>query len=124
MGLLRQQQPAPQLPELFVVETQFRGTNKIGVYGPHWKYLEHRDVDVIGRDRGGEGVSPVELQAVGVKENGTATNCLAEHESEAAPMRRHLERWEAGHPRRSPTPRGSALSTAEQEQLRSLGYVD
>jgi arylsulfatase A-like enzyme len=103
------------LPDRFFVETEFRGAHKAGVYGPTWNYFDNRD--------GWQGVPAAELQRARSVENGVRTDEREAHPREAAALQRALAKWEARHPKVSPTLPGSDLSEEEIEQLRALGYV-
>lgn len=104
------------LPEAMVVETRFRGSDKLAAYGPDWKLLLHRD--------GHEGTHTVELQPWDVTENGAETDLAAENPSEVERLSRWLETWEREHPAAETTESESELSREEREQLRALGYLE
>jgi arylsulfatase A-like enzyme len=114
--LIRGEMEDVSLPEQFVVETQFRNTNKIGVYSRKWVYIANRD--------GHPGTGPRELHRLGMKEDGTRTDAAGSHPEVARDLAAHLERWEAGHPKTEPTLRTGELPASEREQLRALGYAD
>ena len=69
--------PDPAVPERFVVETQFRAADKIGVYASKWNYFEVR-----AKHRG---AAPIELQRARRRENGARTNRLDEFPRIAEP---------------------------------------
>ena len=100
---------------MFVVETEYRDTNKIGAYAEKWNFI-------VSRDRH-EGVSPRELQRAGRRENGSRTNLAQRFPRAASELAAFLERWERAHPKARPTLQRRALSPEESEQLRALGYV-
>jgi arylsulfatase A-like enzyme len=102
-----------ELPRRFVVETHFRGHDKLGVYGPAWKLYDHRDAHP-GTDR-------LELQAWG-SEDGRRTDQGSSHPRAVARFSRFLARWERDHPVAEPTLRPTPLPEEEAEQLRALGY--
>jgi arylsulfatase A-like enzyme len=106
----------PELPSRFVVETQFREADAIGVYAPKWEYFEHR-VSHPGTD-------PRELQRNGANERGTTTNQIESHPELGDDRRAFLQQWEAKHAKAKPTKRGAPLPALETEQLRALGYID
>jgi arylsulfatase A-like enzyme len=106
----------PELPSRFVVETQFRRANAIGVYGPRWEYFEHRAPHA--------GTDPRELQKKGEREWGTKSNQLESHPEVGDAMQAFLQQWESSHPKAKPTKRATPLPALEEEQLRALGYLD
>ena len=103
-----------ELPEHFVVETQFRSADKMGVYSGRWKYFDNRD--------GHSGLPRRELQVLGAPENGTRTDVGERHPEVLAELAAYLEAWEKRHPRAPETP-GLGRDPREIEQLRSLGYL-
>jgi arylsulfatase A-like enzyme len=105
----------PGLPEWFVVETQFRGTDKVGVYGERFKLIENRVAH--------EGTGPVELQENRAAENGLLTDKGPRHPAERARMREFLDAWAEAHPRVPGWRSGAELSEEEREQLRAIGYL-
>ncbi|MEN8160764.1 MAG: sulfatase [Myxococcota bacterium] len=105
----------PALPELFVVETQFRGTDKLGVYGERFKLVHNRVPH--------EGTAPFELQQNGAAEDGLRTDAGERHPAERERLRTHLEAWAAEHPRVPAWRSGTELTEEEREQLRAIGYV-
>lgn len=105
-----------ELPDRFVVETQFREANAIGVYGDEWAYIEHRAP--------WGGTDPRELQRRGHDMDGSRTNQIEDHPRIAQELQRYLREWEREHPRQSPTHIGQQLSPVEVEQLRALGYIE
>jgi len=107
---------APQpVPEAFVIETQFRGRNKIGLYSEHWKYFENRD--------GEPGLNRRELHPQGVMENGMTSDVGARHPQLMRQFSAEIETWERRHPRTGPSVRDS-LTSMEEQQLRALGYLE
>jgi arylsulfatase A-like enzyme len=115
MPLIRNDGPV-SLPEHFMVETERKPSEKIGVYTPRWKYIESRD------HRGG--TNPVELQAIGTTENGAKTDVASQHPDITRELGAVVSDWERFHPKAPPSLQGVAMSPAELEQLRSLGYID
>jgi arylsulfatase A-like enzyme len=105
----------PALPELFVVETQFRGTDKLGVYGERFKLVHNR----VPHD----GTPPFELQENGGAEDGLRTDQGERHPAARERLRAHLEAWAAAHPRAPGWRSGTELTEEEREQLRAIGYV-
>jgi arylsulfatase A-like enzyme len=105
----------PELPEWFVVETQFRGTDKVGVVGERFKLVENRVAH--------EGTGPVELQENGAPENGLRTDLGPRYPAERERMEAFLEAWTDAHPRVPGWHSGTELSEDEREQLRALGYL-
>lgn len=116
LPLMRGEAEDVNLPERFVVETQFQRADKIGVYTRDWEYIENRD-----RHRG---TSPRALHRFGAKENGARTNVARRHPDVARDLALHLERWESEHPKAEPTLRTRDLPPLQREQLRALGYLD
>ena len=116
LPLMRGEVDDVSLPDRFVVETQFKRADKIGVYTPEWEYIENRD-----RHRG---TSPRELHRFGVKEDGIRTNLAPRFPELARDLAAHLERWESEHPKAEPTLRTRDLPPGEREQLRALGYLE
>jgi len=104
------------LPEHFIVETERRVSEKIGVYTQGWKYIENRDRH--------EGTNPIELQAFGTIENGALTDVGSRHADVILQLGAVVSGWERAHPKAPPVLQGEAISPAEREQLRSLGYID
>lgn len=105
----------PGLPELFVVETQFRGTDKIGVYGERFKLVENRIAH--------EGMGPFDFQENGAPEDGMRTDLGARHPAERERLLEFLDTWEQQTPRAEPWRSGTELSEEEREQLRAIGYL-
>ncbi len=103
------------LPRHFVIESQFRGRNMLGVYTDGWKYFEHR--------RGGRGLAAHELHPIGVTENGVRNSQYTRRREDAAPLREALEAFEEAHPAAERARADTALSDEELEQLRAIGYV-
>ena len=103
-------------PDLFVVETEFKEADKIGVYSPDWKYIENRDGHI--------GTNPQALQRYGETENGRKTDRAADFPEITQGLRARLQEWERSHPKAAPSLQGVEMSPAELEQLRSLGYID
>lgn len=107
--------PPPDLPEHFVVETEFRNAEKIGVYAEDWKYIENRDRR--------HGLNPRALHPMGTMGDGLRTDVSSEHPELIDGFAAELERWERAHPEADPLLRDD-LSQTEIEQLRSLGYLE
>ncbi len=104
-----------ELPELFVVETEFRESRKCAVYSREWKYIENDDSYT--------GVNPRELQPVGIEEDGKLTDRIADHVEIADSMREFLLAWRERYPRAESTPYEEQISAEELSQLKSLGYM-
>jgi arylsulfatase A-like enzyme len=104
-----------QLPEAFVVETEFRESEKLGVYSENWEYFENRD-DHPGLNRR-------ELQRFGSTENGKETDQADLHPEVVERLATYLEQWERDNPKMTPTLPDRELSPEEVHQLRSLGYI-
>jgi arylsulfatase A-like enzyme len=107
---------AVDLPANFVVETHFRGTFKLGVYGERWKLFHNRDHY--------PNVNPVELQRVGSAENGVLSDEAELHPEIVRQLAAHLARWETENPPAEPIELGDGLSQEMIDQLRSLGYLE
>lgn len=109
-------QPAADLdwPERFVVESRFRDTESLGVYGPAWSWLEHR------RPLGGQ--APEELIPYPGPEVGRISDRSEVDPGRAQGMRAWLAAWEESHP--SAEAERVDGSAPETEQLRSLGYIE
>jgi len=105
----------PNLPRVFVAETNWREVDKIAAYGDEWKYIENRD--------GWEGVNSHELQRMGVVENGKLTDQVEIYGDEAGRLSDFLAWWEEAHPRVESTQPSEDPSEEELDQLRSLGYI-
>ena len=74
-----------ELPESFVVETQYDGVDKIGVYTEAWKYFDNRD--------GQPGVNRRALHPTGSTEDSKLTDVAGDHEEGVAhPGRRESSR--------------------------------
>ena len=106
---------APELPTVFVGETNWRNVHKIAAYGKSWTYIENRD--------GWHGVNEFEIQRVGVTENGKRTDQISERRDIAEMLRLALERWEGSYDRADPVSPAAGPSGEEIEQLKSLGYI-
>ncbi len=116
MGLLRDEPTPVALPERFVVETHFRGSDKTAVYTDEWIYVENRD--------GHSGTSPRALQRVGVPADGSRTDRGQDHEAVLLELSGYLDDWRTRYPQADPTLIGTELSERTQQQLRALGYID
>ena len=116
LPLLRDDGAAVSHPDLFVVETEFKEADKIGVYSPDWKYIENRDGHI--------GTNPQALQRFGETENGRKTDRAADFPEITQGLRARLQEWERSHPKAAPSLQEVEMSPAELEQLRSLGYID
>ena len=113
-GVLRGQ-AAPELPEAFVVETSFRGRNKIAAVSEDWKYIENRD--------GHQGVRPRELQANAGGENGVRTDASATNPAVVEELAAFLRAWEARFEKQPAATRRAEPSQEELDQLEALGYT-
>ncbi|MDH3214474.1 MAG: sulfatase [Myxococcales bacterium] len=116
MPLLSEPPEDVDLPPAFVVETQMRKMEKLGVYSDEWIYIENRD--------GHAGTNPRALQRPGVEANGAATDVSGQHPEVVEERAAYLKRWEESHPRAQPTVRRGARSPEMEAQLRALGYLD
>lgn len=116
MPVLRDPAAEIDLGGAFVVESQFRGSNKIGLYSGEWKYVENRDDH--------SGTSPRELHRMGKLEDGTRTDLSSEHPDVAERMARALSDWERRNVKAPPTLAVGEPSAEEAQQLRALGYID
>lgn len=103
------------VPDHAVVETSFRGVNKIAVYSRDWKYVENRDRH--------PGCRPVELHRVGEMENGWRTDLAPRHPDDARALRSWLSSWEDGFPKAAPVRVAEEPSERQLDQLRSIGYL-
>lgn len=119
LPLIRGETNHVSLPECFVTETELRSSRKIATYSPAWKYIENLEV---GKNRH-KGYIPLELQAIGVKENGAKTNSIASQQAAAGSLRSFLRDWETRFPKEPSTRSKQSISPEEIEQLRSLGYL-
>jgi len=116
MPAVRDPEATLPLPEYFVAETGLRRTHKAAVYGDGWRYYENAD--------GHEGTAPRELQVAGSEEDGRFTSVIKYNRKQAAKMRAFLDAWEEHLPPAPPKPFKQALSEAERDQLRALGYIE
>jgi arylsulfatase A-like enzyme len=116
MGLLSDEPTPVALPEKFVVETRFRGSDKAAVYANDWIYVENRDEH--------PGTSPQALQRVGVAADGTRTDRAQDHKALLTELSTYLEDWRTRYPEADPTLIATELPERTQEQLRALGYID
>ncbi|MBI2840559.1 MAG: sulfatase [Acidobacteria bacterium] len=107
---------SPVVPEYFISETYFQGSNKIAVHSDQWRYIENRD--------GQEGVNKLELQPIGVKEDGMLTDKIRGNEGIHGELRRYLESWELFFPRLEGIPADPEFREEEIKQLKALGYLD
>ena len=105
-----------RLPEYFVAETEFRRYEKIAVCSQRWKLIENR--------REHRGVRRFELQTVGGRQNGKATDQNRRHADTTRQMRQFLGEWERRFPKRRPTLATRPLEREAREQLEALGYLD
>jgi arylsulfatase A-like enzyme len=115
LGLLPGGGEPPDLPEVFVAETNWKDVDKIAAYTSEWKYIENRD--------GWEGVNPFELQHAGIVENGALTDSIYSNPGEAERLKMFLKQWERSFPRAERTQPYGLPTDAEIEQLKSLGYM-
>jgi arylsulfatase A-like enzyme len=115
LGLLTDNGEPPDLPEVFVAETNWKNVDKIAAYTSEWKYIENRD--------GWEGVNAFELQAAGIVEDGAVTDSIYGNPGEAERLRTFLKEWELRFPRAERTQPAGLPTDAEIEQLKSLGYM-
>ncbi len=102
------------LPERFVVETHFRGADKLGVYAGDWKLFRNGDRQA--------GLPRVALHRMGVREDGARTNEAVRHPELVRELHDYLKRWEREHPPAEPVELGGEIPPETLEQLRSLGY--
>jgi arylsulfatase A-like enzyme len=116
MPLLRDPAEAVNLPERFVVETEFKNANKVAVYSNDWIYIENYD--------GHAGTGPREIQEVGAAANGSLTDGAGQHPQIVEERAAFLEHWKLTHPRIPPTLSGNDLPEESVEQLRALGYLE
>lgn len=115
LGLLTGTSESVERPENFIVETNWRTTNKIALYTKDWKFFEHRD-DWPGTDR-------YELQRMGEHEDGKNTNKITEHEGLAEDLRLRLTAWEKQHSKTESQSPGTSIDQSTVKQLKSLGYL-
>lgn len=100
-------------PELFVVETRFRGARKLAAYAGDWKLCLNDD--------GHEGLPPVELQGPG-DEDGSASDRGPGEPETLARLVELLGRWRSAHPEAPSSPAAGAKPEALERGLQSLGY--
>jgi arylsulfatase A-like enzyme len=103
------------LPEYFVCETNWRETDKTGVYVPEWKYFDNRMPQ--------KGLPRTELQKRGGGERGVKTDASAAHPELVKQLQAYLKDWESQYPKAEPTKTSRELTEAEKEQLRAIGYI-
>jgi arylsulfatase A-like enzyme len=103
------------LPEAFVVETEYWDTEKIGAYTNQWKMILNLD-DQRGAPR-------QELQRIGIEENGVRTDVGQKHFDVLQNLIQYVKRWESQYPRVPSTEPGEDLPEEVVDQLRALGYV-
>lgn len=115
IGLLPDIGEPPDLPEVFVAETNWKDVDKIAAYSFEWKYIENRD--------GWGGVNPFELQRAGIVENGALTDCIYSSPGETERLKLFLKDWERRVPRAERIQPPDLPTDAEIEQLKSLGYM-
>lgn len=115
LKMIYKDKPKVDLPRYFVAETYFRETDKIAVYSPEWKYIENRDDQ--------KGANPRELQPMGVKENGIATDKIRENEAVASTLKEYLDSWENRYKKEPPISPQAPPTPDEIRQLKSLGYL-
>lgn len=102
------------IPSYHVVETDFRGASKVGLYGSGYALFNHRTPH--------KGLEALELQSYQMLENGAKTNRLSDEPAVAARYYELLRQWETAHPPAPAVPLERKLTPAEAQQLRALGY--
>jgi len=115
MPLIRDPDSEVELPEFFVVETQFRGVDKVGVYAD--------EVKLIRNVRPQQGAKNIELQANHIYEDGVRTDVGDEQLERRDELTKYLRRWEHEHPKADAPWPGATLTAEEIEQLRAIGYL-
>ena len=103
------------LPEVFVVETEYWDSDKIGAYTDEWKMILNLD-DQRGSLR-------QELQRIGFAENGMRTDVGQKHFDVLQHLIQFVRRWESQYTRVPSTLADENLPEEDIEQLRALGYV-
>lgn len=103
------------LPTGFVVETHFRGRDRIGIFGPMWHYVENRD--------GLNGMPRYGLHPADKMENGRKTSVADQRKKVVETFAERVQAWEAAHPVREPV-RIEGPSEEEAGQLEAIGYVE
>jgi arylsulfatase A-like enzyme len=117
MGLIQDgNSPAPQLPDYFIAETNWRKVNKISVFGKEWKYFENRD--------GWLSLNKRELHPFGITEDGKLTDKLSENTDIGKRFKHILHKWEKRFKPAKPAYPEGKLSKEEIKQLKSLGYLN
>ncbi|MCK5784783.1 MAG: hypothetical protein KAH06_10065, partial [Desulfobacterales bacterium] len=69
------------------------------------------------------GVNRIELQPMGIKENGINTDRIDNTAEVAKEMKKHLDLWQVRHKKTECTSPGIKVSEKEIEQLKSIGYL-
>ena len=114
LPLVEGSQGAEEEARSIVVETHFRGSNKLALYENGWRL-------VFNRDRH-PGTAPVELYSSNMVENGQA-NSVAPIETERAhALAEKLDLWERTHPTAEPWRPEGGIPEDIQRQLKGVGY--
>ena len=103
------------LPEAFVVETEYWDSKKIGAYTDEWKMILNLDNQ--------RGAMRQELQRMGVEENGRRTDLGQKHFDVLQELLKYVRQWESQNPRVPSTLPDRDLPKEVVDQLRTLGYV-
>lgn len=115
VNLIQDKKGDSDLPHFFIAETNWKNVNKIAVYSDKWKYIENHD--------NWPGVNRIELQPMGIKENGINTDRIDNTAEVAKEMKKHLDLWQVRHKKTECTSPGIKVSEKEIEQLKSIGYL-
>ncbi len=99
-----------------VLETRFRGMDKVGITDGTWLYVESRDA--WGQ------TLPRELQRVGAPQNGPATDQAAAQPEIRSEMSAALSAWIAENPRVEAHRTAEGLTPELEALLESIGYLE
>ena len=106
---------AVELPEYFVSETNFRGSDKLTAYGEAWQYVHNRSPH--------DGLAEHELQSRASTPDGVRTDQSQMHPDETDLMRRFIAEWEERYERATPRLIERDLLENELRQLQAIGYL-
>jgi len=114
LPLVRGEEDPAARPRPVVVETRFRGADKLALFDPEWRLVVNRDEH--------PGTAPLELFPVGVTENGAANSVADEREDTLRRLANRLSDWERLNPSLPAwTPEGG-IPEDVQSQLKGVGY--
>lgn len=112
--LVRGEEDPAVRPRPVVVETRFRGSDKLAWFDADWRLVVNRD--------GHPGTAPLELFPAAATENGAANSLATTDPERAEALARRLADWERLNPPAAAwTPEGG-IPEDVQKQLKGVGY--